>query len=95
MKFRMFFPAVPIDFPNSKVCLIGEWSIDMAVFQRCCKKTVRKLERRNFILRILLRRGRIEAKRGICKFRQQSLFEVCLKMQPRRFPGQILMGRSN
>ena len=26
MKFRMLFPAVLIDFPNSKVCLIGEWS---------------------------------------------------------------------
>ena len=27
MKFRMLFPAVPIDFQNSKLCLIGEWSI--------------------------------------------------------------------
>ena len=27
MKFRVLFPAVLIDFPNSKVCLIGEWSI--------------------------------------------------------------------
>ena len=27
MKFRMLFPAVLIDFPNSNVCLIGEWSI--------------------------------------------------------------------
>ena len=27
MKFRMLFPAVLIDFPNSKVCLMGEWSI--------------------------------------------------------------------
>ena len=27
MKFMMLFPAVLIDFPNSKVCLIGEWSI--------------------------------------------------------------------
>ena len=24
MKLRMLFPAVLIDFPNSKVCLIGE-----------------------------------------------------------------------
>ena len=24
MKFRMLFPAVLIDFPNSKVCLMGE-----------------------------------------------------------------------
>ena len=28
MKFRMLFPAVLIDFPNSKVRLTGEWSID-------------------------------------------------------------------
>ena len=27
MKFRMFFPALLIDFPNSKLCLIGECSI--------------------------------------------------------------------
>ena len=27
MKFEMLFPAVLIYFPNSKVCLIGEWSI--------------------------------------------------------------------
>ena len=27
MKFRMLFPAELIDFRNSKVCLIGEWSI--------------------------------------------------------------------
>ena len=27
IKFRMLFPAVLIDFPNAKVCLIGEWSI--------------------------------------------------------------------
>ncbi len=27
-KFRMLFPAVLMNFPNSKVCLIGEWSID-------------------------------------------------------------------
>ena len=26
-KFRMLFPAVPMDFPNSKVSLIKEWSI--------------------------------------------------------------------
>ena len=26
-KFRVLFPAVLIDFPNSKVCLIGEWSV--------------------------------------------------------------------
>ena len=24
----MLFPAVLMNFPNSKVCLIGEWSID-------------------------------------------------------------------
>ena len=29
MKFRMLFPAVLIDFQNSKVCLIGEWSIHL------------------------------------------------------------------
>ena len=28
MKFKMLFPAVLTDFPNSKVCLIEEWSID-------------------------------------------------------------------
>ena len=28
-KFRLLFPAVLMDFPNSKVCLIGEWSIDI------------------------------------------------------------------
>ncbi len=28
-KFRMFFQAVLMNFPNSKVCLIGEWSIDI------------------------------------------------------------------
>ena len=27
MKFRMPFLAALNDFPNSKVCLIGEWSI--------------------------------------------------------------------
>ena len=27
MKFRMLFPAVLIDFPNLKVCPVGEWSI--------------------------------------------------------------------
>ena len=27
MKFRMLVPAVLINFPSSKVCLIGEWSI--------------------------------------------------------------------
>ena len=27
MKFRMLFSAVLIDFPNSKVCIIGELSI--------------------------------------------------------------------
>ena len=32
MKFRMFFPAAPIDSPNSKVCLIGEWSINRKFF---------------------------------------------------------------
>ncbi len=26
-KFRMLFPAVLMNFPNSKVFLIGEWSI--------------------------------------------------------------------
>ena len=26
-QFRMLIPAVLIDFPNSKVCLIGRWSI--------------------------------------------------------------------
>ena len=26
-KFRMLFSAVPIDFPNSRVCVIGNWSI--------------------------------------------------------------------
>ena len=26
-KFMMLFPAVLMNFPNSKVCLIGEWSI--------------------------------------------------------------------
>ncbi len=26
-KFRMLFLAVPMNFLNSKVCLIGEWSI--------------------------------------------------------------------
>ena len=25
MKLSMLFPAVLIDFPNSQVCLIGEW----------------------------------------------------------------------
>ena len=25
----MLFPAVRMNFPNSKVCLIGEWSIDI------------------------------------------------------------------
>ncbi len=25
-KFMMLFPAVLMNFPNSKVCLIGEWS---------------------------------------------------------------------
>ena len=28
----MRFPAVLIDFPNSKVCLKREWSIDLSVF---------------------------------------------------------------
>ena len=32
VKFRMFFPAVLIDFPNSKVCLIGERSIVVEVY---------------------------------------------------------------
>ena len=27
MEFRMLFPAMLIDFLNSKVCLLGEWSI--------------------------------------------------------------------
>ena len=26
MNFRMLFPAVLIDFPNLKVCLIGKWT---------------------------------------------------------------------
>ena len=30
MKFRILLPAVLVDFPNSKVCLIGEWSIPFA-----------------------------------------------------------------
>ncbi len=29
-KFMMLFPAVLMNLPNSKVCLIGEWSINMA-----------------------------------------------------------------
>ena len=29
MKFRMLFPAVLINFPNSKACLIGEWSVEL------------------------------------------------------------------
>ena len=28
MKFKMLFPDVLIDFPNSKVCLLGEWSTE-------------------------------------------------------------------
>ena len=28
-KFRMLFPAVLMNIPNSKVCLEGEWSIDI------------------------------------------------------------------
>ena len=31
MKFRVLFPAVLIDFPNSKVFQIGEWSIKSAL----------------------------------------------------------------
>jgi hypothetical protein len=27
----MLFPAVLINFPNSEVCLIGEWSISTTV----------------------------------------------------------------
>ena len=27
----MLFPAVLMNFPNSKVCLIGEWSIECSV----------------------------------------------------------------
>ena len=40
MKFRMLFSAMLIDFPNSKVCQIGEWSIDTGAtwyLQTCCK----------------------------------------------------------
>ena len=33
MKFRMLFAVVLIDFPNSKVCLIGEWSIVHGEYQ--------------------------------------------------------------
>ena len=28
-KFMMLFPAVLMNFPNSEVCLIGEWSIEI------------------------------------------------------------------
>ena len=34
LKFRMLFPAVLIDFPNSKVCLIGELPIDFTSFSK-------------------------------------------------------------
>ena len=37
MKFRMLFPAVLIDFPNSNVCVIGEWSIKL---KKCKNKMV-------------------------------------------------------
>ena len=33
-KFRMLFPAVLINIPNSKVCLKGEWSIEISVYIR-------------------------------------------------------------
>ena len=32
MTFRKLFPAVLIDVPNSKVCLIGEWPIEVDVY---------------------------------------------------------------
>ena len=31
LKFMMLFPAVLMNFPNSKVCLIGEWSIGQKI----------------------------------------------------------------
>ena len=37
-KFMMLFPSVLINFPNSEVCLIGEWSIATAVRQNSCFK---------------------------------------------------------
>ena len=33
MTFRKLFPAVLIDVPNSKVCLIEGWSIEVDVFE--------------------------------------------------------------
>ena len=33
MKFRMLFPAVVVYFPNSKLCLIGEWSIGLKIMR--------------------------------------------------------------
>ena len=33
IKFRMLFPAALIDFPNSKVCAIEEWSITELEFE--------------------------------------------------------------